>query len=241
MSAGSTAVVFGAAGGIGLATCAALARAGWSLVAVDLAPPVDGGIYPDGTAVVTADVTNEEDVRRVHAEVTGDSAGVACLVNIAGGARLQDVAECTAEDWRAQLEFNLTSVFLTCRQFLPSLADRGGGSIINIGSSAESTVLPQRAAYSAAKAGVVAFTRSLATEAAPLGVRANVVAPGAVSTSRVARLMRPEEIEDRRRAIPLGRLGQPEEVASAIAFLASPDSGFITGQTLHVNGGSYMP
>lgn len=143
----------------------------------------------------------------------------------------------TEEHWRAVLDANLTATFLTVQAFLPRLLQRGSGSVITMASTAGRLPSGASAAYAAAKAGVLMYSRHLALELAGEGVRVNAIAPGAVRTERTAAVMPPELQAAVAAAHPLGRLGEPADIAAATLFLASTASSWITGQTLDVSGG----
>ena len=242
--ANAVAVVTAAAAGIGRATAVRLAARGATVVAVDIDEP--------GLAETAARACGPGTVLPTPCDVTAAAAVAALagrlpeppavLVNIVGGARLSPVAELDEPGWDEQLRFNLTSTYLMCHALVPAMAAAGAGTVVNTSSGWGFMPAPQRAAYAASKAGVVAFSRALAIEVAQAGVRVNVVAPGPIGTERMLALTRDDPVaEEKHRAIPLGRLGRPEEVAAVISFLASDEASFICGQVVHVNGGVYMP
>jgi 3-oxoacyl-[acyl-carrier protein] reductase len=146
----------------------------------------------------------------------------------------------SAEHWREILDDDLTSAFLTVRAFLPQLAERGSGAIVTMSSAAARQAAQSAAAYAAAKAGVIAFTRHLAAEFAGRGIRANCVAPSAIENEKMRTWMTGEQRSDLGRTFPLGRIGQPADVAAATLFLASDASSWITGATLDIAGGKIM-
>jgi 3-oxoacyl-[acyl-carrier protein] reductase len=172
--------------------------------------------------------------RRVQEEL----GPVDVLAAVAGGQGYPTPTEQMAEEqWRSVIDANLTATFLTVRSFLPSMIERGRGSIVTMASSAGRLPSQASAAYAAAKAGVVMFSRHVANEVGQHGVRVNCLAPSSVLTERVGRLM-PEETQREVAAMhPLGRMGTPEDVALATLFLASESSSWITGVTLDVAGG----
>lgn len=247
LPAGGTVVVTGAASGIGRATTLRLNTAGVVVVAVDV--DVDGldathaaALDTDAAIIpVVADVTEPADVEKVMRSAgTSAGDGLRGIVNVVGGAKLRDVADMDLEWWHEQITFNLTSAFMMCRAALPHL--RAGGSIVNLSSGWGFRAAPGRAAYAASKAGIVAFSRALAAEMANDGVRVNVVAPGPIVTERMLALSDGDTLAtEAQTAVPLRRLGQPEEVAAVIVFLLSDDASYMTGQTVHVNGGVFMP
>jgi NAD(P)-dependent dehydrogenase (short-subunit alcohol dehydrogenase family) len=195
--------------------------------------------------LVQADVTRAEDVRRLRDEVLAAFGRVDILVNNVGGfpSRPAPLVELSEADWDRSIELNLRSAFLCCRAFAPLMTVQGYGRIVNISATlSASTGVPTFSHYGAAKAGLVAMTKALARELAPGGVTVNAVAPGHVDTPMnrmgIARGWWSEE--DELTDIALGRGGTVEDVAVAVAFFASSEAGWITGQTLNVNGGSFM-
>jgi 3-oxoacyl-[acyl-carrier protein] reductase len=190
---------------------------------------------------VRADCTDDGDVGRMLAVVTRDLGPADLLFPFAGGGGSPvPTREERPAHWRSVIESDLTSTFLTVSAFLPGMLDRGSGSIVTMASAAARQPAKSSAAYAAAKAGVIAFTRHLAMEVASSGVRVNCLAPSAVENEK----MRAWMSEDERRALgaslPLGRIGQPHDVAAAALFLASGAASWITGVTLDVAGGKIM-
>jgi 3-oxoacyl-[acyl-carrier protein] reductase len=234
---GRTALVTGASKGIGRAIAQELASAGATVVvgyrsgkeeAEALAAEIGG-------RAVQADVsTAEEAVRLV--EEAGD---LDVLVNNAGLTRDGLIARMSDDDWRTVLETNLSSVFYTCRAVSRPMMRKRAGAIVNISSVVGLHGNPGQTNYSASKAGIIGFTKALARELGSRGVRANVVAPGYVRTQLTDVL--PEELQGAMLAnTPLGRLGDPEDVAGAVRFLCSDEAAFITGEVLLVDGGLGM-
>ena len=163
------------------------------------------------------------------------------LVNNAGLTQVSPFLTITPDVWDAVIRTDLTASFHTCRAALPSMLERGTGSIVNIASRLGQMGIAETAAYSAAKAGLIGLTRSLAREVGPRGVRVNAVAPGVVITDMTEDLVDSEEGKRRLRDMPLGRFGRPDEVADTVLFLLSDASALFTGQTLNPNSGGYMP
>lgn len=163
------------------------------------------------------------------------------LVNNAGRTQVGPFLEITPATWDEILRTDLTAVFHTCRAVIPSMLERGGGTIVNIASRLAQMGVPETAAYSAAKAGVVGLTRALAREFGGRGIRVNAVAPGVTITEMTADLVDSEEGRRRLREMPLGRFGRADEVAAAVIFLLSDASSLFLGQTLNPNSGGYMP
>jgi 3-oxoacyl-[acyl-carrier protein] reductase len=234
---GKTALVTGASKGIGRAIAAELAEAGASVVlgyrtgqeeADQLAQELGG-------RAVQADVSSADDARRL-VEEAGD---VDILVNNAGVTRDGLLARMSDDDWRTVLETNLSAVFYTCRAVTRPMMRKRSGSIVNISSIVGVHGNWGQTNYGASKAGIIGFTKSLARELGSRNVRANVVAPGYVKTQLTDVL--PEDATKAMLAnTPLGRLGDPEDVAGAVRFLCSDEASFITGEVLLVDGGLGM-
>ena len=234
---GKTALVTGASRGIGRAVAEELARAGASVVvgyrsgreeAEELAAAIGG-------RAVQADVSSGDDARRL-VEEAGD---VDVLVNNAGLTRDGLLARMPDDDWRTVIETNLSSVFYTCRAVCRPMMRRRGGSIVNVSSVVGVHGNWGQTNYAASKAGIIGFTKSLARELGSRGVRANVVAPGFVKT-QLTDVLPEEATEAMLRNTPLGRLGEPSDVAGAVRFLCSDEASFITGDVLLVDGGLGM-
>jgi len=248
---GRGAVVTGASGGIGRACAALLAAAGAIVLAVDLA----GESLDETVATVrdqggqitaaVADVSLPRDVTRVMTMAGELPRGLAILANVAGVLSTSTLADTAIEEFDRVLAVNLRGMFLCCRAAIPIMRNSGSASIVNVASSIVARPVPGFGAYAVSKGGVVSLTKTLAVELAPFGIRANAVAPGPTLTPMTLGRRTPDEraafIDQASAAIPLGRIGRPEDIAYAIAFLASDAASFITGQTLHINGGSVMP
>lgn len=247
--AGKVAVVTGGSGGIGAATCRLLAANG-ARVAVNgrdqarIDAVVDAIHASGGQAIgVAADCTDPTAVQRLRQQVEqqlGPAEVVAAFVG-GGRARPGPVAEVAEEDWHSTVDGTLTATFLTLKGFLPGMTGRGRGVVLTMASSAARLPgLGAPAPYVAAKAGVVALTRQVAGEVGRYGVRVNCLAPHTILTDQVRRVA-PEEWQQRMAAaVPLGRLGTPEDVALAAVFLASDSAAWLTGVTLDVAGGYVM-
>jgi 3-oxoacyl-[acyl-carrier protein] reductase len=234
---GRTALVTGGSRGIGRAIAAGLAEAGATVVigyrsGADEAAEVAGGI---GGRAVQADVSDPDEAKHL-VEEAGD---VDVLVNNAGVTRDGLLARMSDEDWKTVLETNLGGTFNTCRAVIRGMMKRRSGSIVNVSSIVGVHGNPGQTNYSASKAGIIGFTKALARELGSRGVRANVVAPGYISTRLTNDL--PQELQQAMLAsTPLGRFGDPEDVAGAVRFLASDAAAFVTGEVLLVDGGLGM-
>ena len=243
---GKVALVTGGSGGIGRETARVLAEQDM-LVAVNGRDPVAieaavKGI--DGTAIgVAADTTDFEAVEAMRRETERRLGPVDVLAIFAGGGtgRPLPIDQTSEDDWHATVHANLTSTFLVIKSFLPGMRERGSGSIITMSSLAARTPTSASVAYTAAKAGVIALTKQLAHELGPVGIRVNAVSPSTIMTERLEQRM-PVEFKERMLAEhPLGRLGTPLDVANVTAFLASDASSWLTGLTIDVAGGKWMP
>ncbi|MEO1060038.1 MAG: SDR family oxidoreductase [Actinomycetota bacterium] len=248
---GKVALVSGAAGAIGVAVVGRLAHEGAAVVATDLrGAPVGDAVAAatrnGGKAVaIEADVTSSADWDRAVAEAVDRFGGLDVLVNNAGiEGEVAPVTEYNDAVFRKVLDVNVLGVFLGTRAAAPRIVQRGGGSIVNISSIAGLTGTPGTAAYTASKHAVIGLTRTSALELGPQGVRVNAVCPAPVEGRMMRSLeagMAPDDPEALRRMIatnnPLGRYGEPADVAALIAFLASDDAAYLNGAALPVDGG----
>ncbi|WP_395455355.1 glucose 1-dehydrogenase [Azospirillum melinis] len=239
---GRTAFVTGGGGGIGRAVCERLAAEGASVIVADI------GLEPaervaadlrDGSAdafAVQLDVADRASWEAAVAALPEPFRAVDILVNVAGIVRDRSLVKMSDADWSAVLDVNLRGTWLGCQTAFRLVGDRGWGRVVNIASTAMLGTFGQ-ANYSASKAGVVGLTRTAALEGARRGILVNAVAPGVVETSIVEGV--PEAIRAQWVGkTPIGRLGKPEEIASIVAFLASDDASYITGQTIVADGGA---
>jgi 3-oxoacyl-[acyl-carrier protein] reductase len=189
----------------------------------------------------TADLRDGPAAEALVARVIERFGRVDGLVNNAGRTLVGPFLEIDPADWDDVLRTDLTAAFRTCRAVLPSMVERGDGAIVNIASRLGQMGIAETAAYSAAKAGLIGLTRSLAREFGPRGIRVNAVAPGFTITDMTADLAETEEGRRRLADMPLGRFGRADEVADAVLFLLSDASSLFLGQTLNPNAGGYMP
>ncbi|MCZ2074816.1 MAG: SDR family oxidoreductase [Bryobacteraceae bacterium] len=237
---GQTAVVTGAATGIGEAIARRLAKAGARVAIAD----IDAGAAARVATAIGADafplqvdIANSESVSRAFAEALEKAGRLDILVNNAGIAgKAAPLWEQSEDGWRHVIEINLIGVFLCCRAVIDHMRERRYGRIVNIASIAGKEGNPNMTAYSASKAAVIAFTKSLGKEVALDGICVNAVAPAVVRT-RILDQLTPEQIDYMCQRIPMRRTGEPEEIAAVVHFLASPDCSFVTGQCYDASGG----
>ena len=241
---GRVAIVTGASRGLGRAIAERFAAAGASIVAGARerhADAVVGQIRENGgnAVAVTVDLTDVSSIATLGDTALEQYGRIDVLVNNAGIVRDQLMVRMKPEDWDVVLATNLTATFESCRCVLRTMVKQRSGRIINISSVVGQSGNPGQANYAASKAGMVGLSKSLAREVASRGITVNVVAPGMIDTDMTSSLP-----EAGRQAmlgqIPMGRLGTPEEIASAVHFLASDEASYITGQVVAVNGGMYM-
>lgn len=242
---GEIALVTGSSRGIGQATALALGAKG--AIVVGTATSDSGaqaisevlkqkGIQGQGMAL---DVTNQESIDKLIAAITEAFGAPTILINNAGITKDNLLMRMKDEEWDAIINTNLTSVYRLSKACLRAMTKARKGRIINISSVVGVSGNAGQTNYAAAKAGLIGFTKSLAREAGSRGITVNAVAPGFIDTD-MTRALADAQKEALLKNIPLNRLGQPEEIAAAVAFLASPGAAYITGETLHVNGGMYM-
>ena len=246
---GRRAIVTGAAAGIGRAIAFRLARAGARVGCLDVNERALAGVVAEIEAEIgdrersalplVADVSNEAAVRHAVEQAVASLGGLDIVVNNAGIVILQRFDETSVEDWDRTFAINLRSMFLMARAALPALRASTCGAIVNIASIAAYRYTVPHVPYATAKAGVVAFTRDLAVELAPDRIRVNAVAPGPIATEMLGKLTQ-EELGKAGKHYLLGRLGKPEDIAEAVAFLASERASYITGATLPVTGGAEL-
>jgi len=241
---GRVAIVTAAAGaGIGQATVRLLAKEGASVVVSDThqrrTMEVAEALRSEGLRAlgIPCDVTSREQVENMVRKTLDELGRIDFLVNNAGINRPGPVHETSDEDWDLVIDTNLKGTFYCTRAILPTMIQQNYGRMVNISSIAGwATANQNEAAYCAAKAGIMAFTRCVALETAKYNITVNAIAPGQIERDR-GRITSPEHLEQLLQAIPLRRLGKPEDIAYAALFLASDKAGYITGATLDVNGG----
>jgi len=241
---GDIALVTGASRGIGAAIAAELAAQGATVIGTATteagAAAISAALAAHGGAGRVLNVTDGAAVDALIDAIAKEFGPVSILVNNAGITRDQLLLRMKDEDWQAILDTNLTSVYRTSKAVMRGMMKARRGRIVNIASVIGLTGNPGQANYAAAKAGIIAFSKSLAREIGSRGVTVNVVAPGFIDTDMTRAL--PEDAKNAMLGqIALGRFGEPVDIARAVAFLASPAAAYITGETLHVNGGMYMP
>jgi len=239
------AIVTGSARGLGAATARRLAEEGAKVVVTDiqreLAEAMAAALRSDGLAAhcVAGDITRAEDVQRLADETRATFGGVHILVNNAGFPRDKYLVKMSEDDWDAVMTVMLKGAFLASKAVMPHLIEQGWGRVINISSRAHFGN-PTQANYSAAKAGLIGMAKALALEEGRYGITVNCVAPGFIETEMVQALPTYDTIKERAvQAQPVKRVGRPQDIADAVAFLASERAGFITGEVLHVTGGRY--
>ncbi|MBM3739793.1 MAG: SDR family oxidoreductase [Acidobacteria bacterium] len=237
---GQTAIVTGAAAGIGESIARRLAASGATVVVADLnasgaaevAASIGGGAF-----AVEVDITRRDSVESAVSAVLARTGRIDIVVNNAGiGGKAAPIWEQSDEDWSTILAVNLTSVFHVCRAVIPHMRERKYGRIVNIASIAGKEGNPNMTGYSATKAGVIGFTKSVAKEVATDGICVNSVSPAVVRT-KILEQLTPQQVEYMTAKIPMRRTGEPEEIAAVVHFLSSPDCSFVTGQCYDASGG----
>ncbi|CAN5156030.1 3-oxoacyl-ACP reductase FabG [soil metagenome] len=237
------ALVTGASRGIGAAIAAALAGHGARVIGTATsdagAAAITARLAPENGRGIRLDVCDSDSISEALEDISGQEGAPLILVNNAGIARDNVLLRMQPGDWDSVIDTNLSAIYRMCKVCLRGMLKARRGRIINIGSVIGVMGNPGQANYAAAKAGLIGFTKSLAREVGSRNITVNVVAPGFIDTD-MTRAMNEPQRESLRAGIPLQRLGEPEDVAAAVAFLASPEAAYITGETLHVNGGMDM-
>jgi len=240
-------LVTGVSSGIGKASALLFASEGAKLVGVDTEKEkglkIVESIKQAGNEAVfiEADVSQTNEVRKIIAEALRIYGRIDVFFNNAGIEVVKKLADTTEEEWDRVIDVNLKSVFLTCKHIIPHMIEKGGGTIIN-NASVAGLVGSFSTVYSASKGGIIAFTKSLAVELAPLHIRVNCICPGAIETPMLQRVFEkqgdPSVVRmEKLKSYPMGRVGRPEELAQAALFLASDESSFMTGTCVIVDGG----
>jgi len=243
--AGKVALVTGAAGGIGAATCLRLGQAGARIVVADINPGNAEAKAEEfrqqgiEAIAVAADVANAPSVEAMVAAAISAFGSIDILVNNAGFQRDMRIGKMSETDWDSVVDVILKGAYLCAKAALPSMIERKWGRIVNMSSRAH-LGNPGQANYSAAKAGLLGFTRALALENGKFGVTVNAVAPGIVDTPAIQALAHYQSVRDNaEKTTPVQRLGTVDDVAYSVAFLASERASYISGEVLHVTGGRY--
>jgi 2-dehydro-3-deoxy-L-rhamnonate dehydrogenase (NAD+) len=237
---GQTAIVTGAAAGIGETIARRLAASGATVVVADLnlaAGQEVANSLPHGAFALQLDVSSSASCDALAAAVVAKTGRIDVLVNNAGVAgKAAPVWEQSNEDWAFCVAVNLNGPFYLCRAVLPHMRERKYGRIVNIASIAGKEGNPNMSAYSATKAGLIGFTKSLGKEVATDGICVNCVSPAVVRT-KILEQLTPQQVDYMTQKIPMRRTGEPEEIAAVVHFLASPDCSFVTAQTYDASGG----
>lgn len=239
---GKIALVTGATRGIGRAIAEELSAKGAFVIGTATsekgADSISAYLGEKGKGLVL-NVADQQSIEEVLAQIKAEFGDIDILVNNAGITRDNLLMRMKDEEWFDILQTNLTSVFHLSKAMLRAMMKKRAGRIITIGSVVGSMGNPGQANYCAAKAGLIGFSKALAKEVASRGITVNVVAPGFIATDMTEALTEEQKAATLAN-VPAGRLGEPKDIAKAVAFLASDDAGYITGTTLHVNGGMYM-
>jgi 3-oxoacyl-[acyl-carrier protein] reductase len=242
---GQVALVTGSARGIGKAIALGFAQRGADVVISDVnledarATSEELARLGVKTLAVRLDVSRSDEVARTFGEIMSAFGRLDILVNNAGITKDNLLLRMKEEEWDAVININLKGVFLCAKEAVKIMAKQRSGRIVNIASVVAFMGNPGQANYSASKAGIVGLTKTIAKEYAGRGITSNAVAPGFITTAMTDAL--PEQVkEEMKKAIPLARFGTVDDVTNAVLFFASPSSGYITGQVIHVNGGMYM-
>ena len=255
------AVITASASGIGRTIARLMAREGAQLVAVDINTPALAALAEElevaggNVSTMQVDVLDSQQVERMVESIVNKFGRIDILVNAVGGSNVlvdaegtksalmsdnqANVEDLTAEEWDKSMQFNLSGTFLCTKAVVPHMKKQGSGKIVNFSSISGHAVGDTNSAYVAAKAGIIAFTKKIASEVGPYGINCNAIAPGVTPTGRSTWWEELPEEEKRRFTdrIPMRRLGRPEDQANAVAFLASAESDYITGVTIDVSGG----
>ncbi|HVN91386.1 MAG TPA: 3-oxoacyl-ACP reductase family protein [Candidatus Binataceae bacterium] len=242
------AIVTGAAQGIGRALATRLAEEGAKVAIADIQADAAASTAKeivaagDSAIAVKVDVTSLDSATAAVQKVVADFGGIDILVNNAGWDKLEPFIQSTPDTWDKVIAINFRGVIHLCKAVIPQLQARGGGKIVSIASDAGRVGSLGEAVYSGCKAGIIGFSKTLARELARNNINVNVVCPGPTETALLHGVMdnQPKVLEAMKRGIPMRRLGQPQDLAGAVAFLASSDADYVTGQVISVSGGLTM-
>jgi 2-hydroxycyclohexanecarboxyl-CoA dehydrogenase len=243
------AVVTGGASGMGAATCHELGRRGHAVAVLDLddvaAQAVVDDLRADGVTAlaVGVDVSDHQAVGEAFAKIRTELGPVHILVTSAGVVAFAPSIEITPQDWKRVIDVNLTGTFYCCQSALPDMVEAGWGRIVMISSSSAQRGSPGMAHYAASKGALISLTKSFAREYGPVGITVNNIPPSGIETPMQHKSQAEGHLppnEQMAASIPIGHLGTGADIAAAVGFLCSEEAGFITGQTLGVNGGSVM-
>lgn len=251
MLEGKTALVTGGAQGIGRSIVLALADAGANVAIVDINAQAAGSVADEvatrgvGGLAAVADLTKRDQVERAVKQTVDRFGTLDVLVNNAGWDKMELFLESTEETWERIIALNFKAILYTCKAALPHMVERKAGRVVNIASDAGRAGSSGEAVYAGTKGAIIAFSKTLAREMARFGVTVNVVCPGLTETPLLQSIRdssprNAKIIEAVTKAIPLGRVGKPEDIAAAVVFFASPAAEYVTGQTLSVSGGLTM-
>jgi NAD(P)-dependent dehydrogenase (short-subunit alcohol dehydrogenase family) len=239
---GRSLLVVGGGSGIGLAAARLAARGGARVTIADIDPSAAAQADELGAAFVECDATDPGSAEAAVRSAAGQGDRLDCLFTTVGGAHLAPLEQLDPEAWSREIEFNLGSTYNVCRAALPLFTEQRSGALVTTSSGFAAMPGVDRAGYTAAKAGVIAFTRSLAAALAPYRARANCIAPGPTDTPRFRAMNGGDEgVEEVRKSMPLGEIPTPEDCANVALFLLSDAARQVTGQVIHVNGGLLMP
>jgi 2-hydroxycyclohexanecarboxyl-CoA dehydrogenase len=242
--AGKVVLITGAGRGMGKAFAQRLTEEGARVAVTDVdeKSAVETAAELEGAAGFRLDITNAAEVTATVDEITGALGAVDALVNNAGWDQLSPFLDTDEDLWDRIIDINLRGPIRMTKAVLPGMVERQGGRVVNISSDAGRVGSTGEAVYSACKAGIIGFSKTVAREVARYGITVNSICPGPTATPLLESMVGDHEklIESLKRGIPLGRLGAPDDVAGAVAFMVSDDAGFITGQTLSVSGGLTM-
>ena len=239
-----TCVVTGGASGIGFATSRLLLKRGYRVAILDINIENMAGLLEkeknNNLLILKADITSSQEVNSSFSVIIDKFKGIDILVNCAGLYSIENILDESEIDWDRVIDVNLKGTFLCCKKTIPLMIQNQFGIIVNVSSiSGKKQSLFASSAYCASKAGIIGFTRCLAYQVAKYNIRVNCVAPGITETN-IIKILTDEQVKYVISTIPLGRMAKPIDVANAIYFLISDASNFITGETINVNGGSFM-